>query len=251
MSSASLDQQLERAAQDLAARPRVGARPNRRTPRRRRRGPRCRAGGGVGHRRDHLAGGGVLHLDTGLGGDPLRRRSAVPWGPRSDPGNLLVRRRHGVFRLRSVVERRRSAATGQPVDGALEHVEPLVQQAGRDRPAAAGTAARCRRYPRSARRHPRRGRPCAIAPASAAFGSVVPGLTSSIAIIAPRPRMSPITSCRACMAPSRSRHERLDGPGARRPGRARAWSRWRRARRRRRPGCRRRCRRGRRRARRP
>ena len=51
--------------------------------------------------------------------------------------------------------------------------------------------------------------PAAWAPAhsalvSSASGSVVPDLTSSTAIIAPRPRTSPMRSSSACMRPSRS-----------------------------------------------
>ena len=79
---------------------------------------------------------------------------------------------------------------------------------------------------------------------------VVPGWTSSIASIAPRPRTSPMPGSAAAQGGQDGRI-RASIAGPRRPGPARASSRWRPARPRRRPGCRRRCRRGRRRAPRP
>ena len=126
----------------------------------------------------------------------------------------------------------------------LEDVEALGQQVPAGSPAAAGNAARCRRCPRSARRHPRRGRPWRSRRRARGSGSVVPGLTSSMAIIAPRPRMSPIDVVPGLHGAKPLHHGRLDGLAA--PARSSSrMVRWRRARRRRRPGCRRRCRRGR------
>jgi hypothetical protein len=80
-------------------------------------------------------------------------------------------------------------------EGVLEDVQALGARAGpRRSPAAAGSAARCRTCRRSARSaRPGRGRPWRPPPVAPGPGSLVPGLVSSIAIIAPRPRTSPMT----------------------------------------------------------